>query len=220
MKISYLVTCHNEVREFAFTMRQLFFHITKGGVYGDDDEIVILDDYSDDERMVKQLALYGDCLKPNVRVVQHHLDGDFGKHKTWGSRQCKGDWIVQIDADEYLSDDLLENLHELIDSNPEVEMYRVPRINEVEGLTEEDVKKWRWLVTTMNGKRVVNFPDYQCRIYKNDLRIFWQNKVHEVIVGANVTTALPPEPEWCIIHPKTIDRQRQQNALYDTMLSK
>ena len=220
MKISFLVTCHNELSELSRVMHQLHAYLTRDGIYGSDDEIVILDDYSDNERLVKQLALYSDCLKPNISVIKHHLDGDFGAHKTWGSRQCKGEWIVQIDADEYLADDLLENLHELIESNPDVEMYRVPRINEVEGLTEEDVRKWRWNVSTMNGKRVVNFPDYQCRIYRNDPRIFWQNKVHEVIVGANVTTALPPEPEWCLIHPKTIDRQRQQNALYDKMLQR
>ena len=49
---------------------------------------------------------------------------------------CSGDWIFQIDADEMPHETLIELLPEIILSNPENEVIRVPRVNTVHGLTE------------------------------------------------------------------------------------
>ena len=102
----------------------------------------------------------------------------------------------------------------LIENNPGVDIFWVPRINTVEGLTKEHVQKWRW--NDGNDGRV-NFPDYQCRILKNVKRIKWKNKVHEVLTGFKTESQLPANKEFCIHHPKTIDRQEEQNAFYDTI---
>lgn len=53
MKISYLVTVHNEVDELTRLLQQLY-----AAVEHTDDEIVILDDFSDDERTKKILLLH------------------------------------------------------------------------------------------------------------------------------------------------------------------
>jgi hypothetical protein len=63
----------------------------------------------------------------------------------------------------------------------------------------------------------VNFPDYQCRILKNVKRIKWKNKVHEILTGYKTESNLPANDEFCIHHPKTIERQEKQNLLYETL---
>ena len=92
-----------------------------------------------------------------------------------------------------------------------VDVVKVPRINTVEGLTQEHINKWKWGV---NEKGWVNFPDFQWRIYKNNGKIKWVNKVHEVLEGYKTMSYLPTEEPWCLQHPKTIERQEKQNELY------
>jgi len=62
---------------------------------------------------------------------------------------------------------------------------------------------------------LVNYPDYQWRIYRNIERIRWIRPLHEIISGAHVTAELPKEVELSIIHDKTIERQRAQNEFYN-----
>ena len=94
-------------------------------------------------------------------------------------------------------------------------MFLVPRVNTVEGLTQEYINKWRW---NINEKGWVNWPDYQTRIIQNGPKIKWQNKVHEQIIGISTKGALPMEEEWCLYHPKDIKRQEAQNNFYDTLI--
>ena len=113
-----------------------------------------------------------------------------------------------------LSEELIKNLPDILESNPDNEVYLVPRINTVDGLTQEHVIKWGWNVD-MNG--FINFPDYQWRIYKNDPKIVWINKVHERLSGFKTYAALPEHMEYCLLHHKTIDRQENQNNFYDAI---
>ena len=217
MNISYLITCRNEVAELERLLSQLYSAISKT-----DDEIVILDDFSDNEDTRKMLAfhpLFSTSSKLG-RVIQHKLDNDFGTHKTFGSRQCAGDYIVQLDADEYLSQSLLENIHEIIELNPTVELYRLPRVNIVRNATTDDAKKWGWHITKLpefGDLPIINWSngDYQSRIYKNTEKIKWHKPLHETIVGASLVAHLPKEVDYAIIHDKTIERQTQQNEFYN-----
>ena len=84
----------------------------------------------------------------------------------------------------------------------------------VNGLTQEHINKWGWRVNT---KGWVNFPDYQWRIYRNNAKIKWVNKVHEVLTGYETHADLPPNKEWCLLHPKDIERQEKQNSYYETL---
>ena len=93
-------------------------------------------------------------------------------------------------------------------------MYYVPRVNTVEGLTQEYIEKWRWNV---NDKGWVNWPDYQMRIWKNKPEISWVNKVHEVLKGFQSYAPLPSEESLALYHPKQIERQVKQNDYYDTL---
>ncbi len=215
MDISFLVTSHNESDELKKVLGQLASFIVKNGT---NDEIVVLDDYSDNPKTIG--ILDEAAKKPFVTIFHHRLNKDFGTHKTDGSRACKKDFIVQLDADEYLSETLLENLRALLEANPTVELYRVPRVNIIRGLMPEDARKWGWHVSTMAefpGVHIINWNsgDYQSRIYKNSKDIKWNKALHEVVIGAAVATQLPKEVDWAIIHDKTIERQRSQNAFYN-----
>jgi len=68
----------------------------------------------------------------------------------------------------------------------------------------------------MDDKMRINFPDYQGRIYKGNLR--WEGKVHEKIIGAKYYSLIPVDnDEYFIEHNKTITRQENQNNFYNTI---
>jgi hypothetical protein len=142
------------------------------------------------------------------------FNGHFADWKNKLNSFCTGDYIFQIDADELPPKYLVENLWAILEMNKTVDVYRVPRINTVKGLTQEHIQKWRWRV---DDKKRVNFPDYQWRIYRNDPKIKWINKVHEVLTGFEVMSELPSEEEYCLIHEKTIEKQEKQNNYYNTL---
>ena len=198
--ISYAITACNEHAE----LERLLDHLNDW--IREEDEIIIQLDTTATEE-VKEVAF----KYPNlVTITAFPLAGDFSQFKNNLKNYCTKDYIFQIDADENLSQNLILNLPEILELNPEVELYAVPRINTVEGLTQKHIQKWGWNV---NEKGWVNYPDYQTRIFKNIPEIKWVNKVHERLVG---TKTIVPLPEgYDLIHPKTIERQEKQNQLYN-----
>ena len=50
---------------------------------------------------------------------------------------CTKDYIVNIDSDELPNVELLNILPGILEANPEVDLYYVPRINTVSGITDE-----------------------------------------------------------------------------------
>ena len=204
MKISYAIPVCNEYKEIEYLLEYLTKHKRK------QDEIVVQCDQGNTTPEVYEvLERYSD-----VKVIEFALNGDFAKFKNNLKDNCSGNYIFQIDADEYPEEYLMSTIEWLIKNNPGTDIFWVPRINTVKGLTSEHIDKWGWRVDS-DGK--VNFPDYQCRILKNVKRIKWKNKVHEVLTGHKTESQLPANKEFCIYHPKTIERQEKQNALYETL---
>jgi hypothetical protein len=153
----------------------------------------------------------------------HSINGEFAWHKAKFNRHfadwknqlsslCSGDYIVNIDADEIPNQYLVENLPNILELNPDIDVYRVPRVNTVKGITEEHIRAWGWRV---NENGWINWPDRQMRIYKNTPEIKWENKVHETLVGFKIITDLPEMEELSLYHPKTISKQEKQNQLYN-----
>ena len=213
--LSFCVTVHNEARELVTLTNKLHDWLKNHP----EDELVIIDDYSTDQSTVRLLGE----LELTYRVIKHKLNGNFAEHKNFANMQCNGNFILQLDADEYPTPTLLENVKDLINLNPLVELFWIPRVNIVRGLTSMDAQKWGWQVYSLNeypDLPLVNAGDHQGRLYKNDPeRIKWVKPVHERIVGANSTTVIPFNPDFAIIHDKTIDKQRSQNELYSKMLT-
>ena len=209
--ISFCITTKNEGRYVDGLLHQLISMLDKSN---GEDEIVIIDDYSDDEETIDILNDWRNS-QPEIQFYQRHLQKDFSTHKNFGIEKCSKHWIFQIDADETLGSALEENVHSLLLENSEVELFLVPRVNIVNGITQEDIKKWGW---SQNEKGWNMWPDFQTRIFQNTKNIKWQGKVHERIVGFNTWTRLPEEEEWSLYHIKDVERQRSQNELYRTIV--
>jgi glycosyltransferase involved in cell wall biosynthesis len=210
MKISFAICVHNEDESLKKLLDQLTAHIDDGF---SEDEIVLVDDNSTNPKTIEILEKFKEY--EYVRVYTHSLDKDFARHKNYLNSMCVGDWIFNIDADELLADTLLEHCSELIEANPENELFWFPRVNIVNGITLEHIKKWGWAINYKSKfGPAVNFPDLQGRLYKREDKIRWIGKVHERIEGAEVQMTLPYEEDWCIIHIKDIERQEKQNSLY------
>lgn len=202
MKISYAIPVCNEHYELDRLLSGIIAYME--GPY----EIVVQCDEGNTTDEVR------DVLKKHqnkIKVVQFPLNKDFASFKNHLKGQCTGDWIIQVDADEELTQFFLENIYNILDSNQEVDVFLLPRINTVDGLTDQHISKWKWQVD-QNGR--VNFPDWQTRILKNVSSIQWKNKVHEVLSGYVNYTYFPTDEELCIIHRKTIERQERQNESY------
>ena len=90
----------------------------------------------------------------------------------------------------------------------------VPRVNTVEGITQQHIKAWGW---KQNEKGWIQWPDHQWRIYKNTPEIKWINKLHEVLDGYKMYANLPEIEDYALYHPKTIEKQEKQNGYYSTL---
>jgi hypothetical protein len=207
MKISYAITVCREYKEIKSLVT--FLKEKKRA----EDEIVILFDQKNGSAEV-EMWLTKMNKYPNIQFWRGFFDNHFADWKNKLTEYCKGDYIFQIDADEIPNSFLIENLPTILESNPENEIYLVPRVNTVEGLEDNHIKQWGWKINELGW---VNWPDYQWRIWKNKPEIKWKNKVHEVLSGFKTYAALPQDENYSLLHAKAIERQIKQNEYYDTL---
>jgi len=199
--ISFAVTACNEHIELDRLLKQL-----ENTINNNDEVIIQLDNTSTDK--VKSIV-----EKYDFQSITFGLNNDFASFKNNLKNNCVKDWIFFIDADEYLSDGLKDNIHDILEMNKGlVDVISLPRVNTVDGLTRDHIDKWRWFVDD-NGW--INYPDYQTRICINKSEINWINKVHERLSGWKTIANLPQG--YDLIHPKTIERQERQNSFYNTL---
>jgi uncharacterized protein (UPF0297 family) len=208
MKISYAVTVADEIKEIQQLLPLLIQNKQNT------DEIVV--QYDNQKVTVEVLEYLNDLVydKKIDRLVGYPLNGDFGTYKQHLNQNCQGEWIFQLDADELLEEQLISNLGTILNGNDSIDMFFIPRINIVNGLTEAHIQKWKWQV---NDKGWVNFPDVQGRLYKNKQSIFWAGKVHEQLQGFESYTIFPQDEMYCIKHIKEIERQERQNNFYEQL---
>ena len=202
LKISYSILTHNETDSLEKLLRFLVKWKQP------QDEIVILDDYSDDEKTKQILDFY--VSAHDIVFEQRNLLNDFASQKNHLKHMCSGDYSFNLDADEMVSRWLMKNIHGILEEN-EIDLVYLPRINTVDGLTQQHVQQWGWSV---NEEGWVNFPDWQGRVFKNRPNIKWERPVHEMLVGFQTYAHLPTEKPFCIRHYKTIEKQEQQNQKY------
>lgn len=211
MKISYAIPVHNEHVELERLLNFLIRNIRE------EDEIVVqCDQGNTTPKVYEVLSQYKapDGLIDPIKIIEFSLNGHFANFKNNLKENCSGDWIFQIDADEYPDEYLLNSLPNLLKDNSDTEVFLVPRINEVIGITQTHLGQWGW---NMSDKGWINYPDYQTRILQNLPEIKWHNKVHEVIKGYKKWATLPTNEEYSLWHPKHITRQEAQNKFYDTI---
>jgi glycosyltransferase involved in cell wall biosynthesis len=210
--ISYGITVHKEAEELRRLLDVLYKNID------DNDEIIVCVD-GEDDAVRFELDIYSKKFYDDSRVMkvyQRELKKDFASQKNSVIENSVGDYVFHIDADEYPNEILIKQLKEILTIN-NVDLVWIPRVNTIDGMKEEHIKRWGWKVTE---KGWVNYPDYQARVFRNDNSIRWERPLHEVIRGYKTYSHLPPHEELSLYHPKTIERQEEQNMFYNKNFSK
>jgi glycosyltransferase involved in cell wall biosynthesis len=89
-------------------------------------------------------------------------------NKNYGFTKATGDWIVNLDADEQIDEELAKEIVHVIndESSSDVRGYAIPRKNIIFG---------KWMQYT--GW----YPDYQLRLFQNGRGKFFEEHVHEQI---------------------------------------
>jgi len=206
MKVSYAITVKDELNEIKTLLETLFNYIKQ------QDEIVILwDEKNGDPKVWEYLK---SITQKTINTYKSSFQNHFANWKNYLNSLCSGEYIYNIDADEIPSEYLVKNLKVILEANLKNDVFYVPRINKVEGITQKHIEKWKWKI---NNKGWINFPDYQMRIYKNSPEIKWVGKVHEYIKGYKTYAVFPQDEIYSLKHYKSIERQEKQNKYYNTL---
>lgn len=123
------------------------------------DEIIVVDSGSTD----KTLEI---CKKLNVKVFHQDWLG-YSDQKNLAISKCTGDWILSLDADEVVNNDLKKEILEAIKNTGQNIGFKIARNFYI-------------------GKKLIRnggyFPDYQLRLFKKETNArFEKRAVHESI---------------------------------------
>ena len=110
-----------------------------------EDEIVITYDSNNGSKGVEEY-LRSHSVNGEFSWHPYKFDGNFSDLKNYTKSMCSGDYIVHLDADELPHETLMEQLPQIIEMN-DVDLIYLPRINTVDGITEQHIKQWGWKVT-------------------------------------------------------------------------
>jgi len=127
------------------------------------DDIVVQIDYTKGgyEQLFRNVGTY------TQKVYITDFKNDFSDFKNQLNNTCvtyDADYIVQLDADEMVTEKFVKNIKDIIKENMHnTDLIYLPRINKVEGITKEHLIKWNW---NMDSLGRINYPDFQGRVYK------------------------------------------------------
>jgi glycosyltransferase involved in cell wall biosynthesis len=206
VSISYAITVCSELNEIEELIPFLLKH--KGPL----DEVVVM---FDNKNGTPEVWEYLQTQKDNVTLAKFEFNNDFAEWKNRLAPLCKGQWIFNIDADEYPTEQLLEIIHDVLDDHEHVDVFWVPRRNYVEGITKEYIAQMNWTIDKLSR---INWPDMQLRIYKNRPDIYWSGKVHESLTGYKTFAQFPASIDYlALYHEKTFAKQLKANEFYATL---
>ena len=209
IKISYCITVYNEFEEIQRLINILLKNKES------QDEICVLFDGKGPQEVLDYL----ESLDDKLAVLDiGEFENNFADWKNRICSQATGDFLFNLDADEYPDEELLLDLHEILLENKGTDAYWVPRVNLLSGDREEIRKYCESQNWTLDEHGRINWKrDHQLRIFRNSPQIKWEGKVHERITGFQIQARFPDEYCYSIYHPKTLDRQKTQNELYSKL---
>lgn len=121
-------------------------------------EIIIVDSYSTD-------ATVDICRKYTSNVIQREWPG-YASQKNFGIDQAAGDWILILDADEQVSDELREEIQALLQADSAADGYHIPFKNYL---------GQHWL------KHGGLYPDFHLRLFKKGKARYGNKEIHETL---------------------------------------
>jgi len=174
-----------------------------------EDKIIVLEDPVSEEytKRLKRLP---------IRLLTHKLDKDYSAHRNFVLDKVNTSYMVWLDADECLSDNLQKNIKTILESNNPDAIW-CARLNLFDGVKPMDALMYGW---TLQGN-ICNYPDLQCRIFKAKKGIRFVGKLHErpKLEKHHKVIKLPINEDLHIIHTKTIETQLKDNLRYNTEFS-
>ena len=158
MKLSLCLAVYNEEKNI---------HYALDSAYDIADEVIIVDGGSED-KTIEIAKSYG----PKVKIIQTDNPVMFHINKQKAIDAAKGEWILQLDADEALSEELKKEITDLINSKSET----------LNSKSQNSIAYWiprkNWFLTRFLLKGG-QYPDYTIRLYKNGAAKFPCKDVHE-----------------------------------------
>lgn len=117
-----------------------------------------------------------------AKVFQRPFRG-YADQKNWAFRKCRSPWILSLDADEALSEELREELEDVLPATPkETCAYAFPRASFFLGRRIRGAGWW---------------PDFQVRLFRRGKAFFNTRRVHEaLIVQGGVRKLKNPLYHW------------------------
>jgi hypothetical protein len=156
-KISAYILAYNEAKKIEDAVKSVLWA----------DEVVVADSYSEDGTADVAASL-------GARVVQIPFTG-FGELRNKAIAACSHQWILSLDADERCTDEVKEEIQQIIGSDSFLDAYYIPRKNMFMG---------KWI------KHSGYFPDYrQPQLFRKGVIVFHPDPVHE---GYDLHTSKPP----------------------------
>ena len=89
------------------------------------DEIIVVDDNSEDRTLEVD-------KKMGAKVFTRSLDNDFSTQRNFGLKKASRDWVLFVDADERVSEELKEEIQSKIKNN-KVDGYLIKRLDSIWG---------------------------------------------------------------------------------------
>ncbi len=121
-------------------------------------EIIIVDSFSNDNTV-------NICKEFTDKIYIKEWMG-YSKQKNLAIDIAGGEWILSIDADEYLEDSLREEILGIINSNPVYDGYFIPR---------KTIFLNKWI------RHGGWYPDYTLRLFRKGKGRFKEREVHEAL---------------------------------------
>jgi glycosyltransferase involved in cell wall biosynthesis len=145
------------------------------------DEIIVFDSGSSDNTVEI-------CRQFTNKVFVTSWPG-FGPQKQRALAKAVGDWVLSIDADEYVSDALREELQQAM-NNEQATGFEIPRLSSYCG---RDMKHGGW------------WPDYVTRLFRREQGRFTDDIVHErVIIDGKLERLTQPLLHEAFVNPDEV----------------
>jgi len=146
-KISVVISAFNEEKNIKACLESIKWA----------DEIVLVDNSSSDKTVLLAKKYTAKIYRrPNYQMLNIN--------KNYGFEKAEGEWLLNLDADECVSDELKEEIREIIKQPQKVVAFQMPRKNIIFG---------RWI------QHGIWWPDYQIRLFKKGKAKFACRHVHE-----------------------------------------
>ena len=156
MTIAVIIITKNEEASIARCLRSVSWA----------DEVIVLDSGSSDDTV-------NICRKYTQHVYETDWPG-FGPQKNRALAHATGDWVLSIDADEWVTPELHKEILRIVAAGGDQAAFRVPRLSSFCG---REMRHSGW------------WPDYVIRLFRRDRARFSDDIVHErVIVDGSVGT--------------------------------